>query len=282
MLYVVATPIGNLNDLSPRALETLKTADVILAEDTRVTMKLLSVFQFKTRVESCHQHNEQQRAKALVERMRQGQRFALVTDAGTPGISDPGSPIVAEAARAGIPIICIPGPSAVTSALSICGFEETEFSFFGFLPRENKAIREKLLSMAGHVRLAVMYESPHRVKNLLKQIALVFPQALVSLSCDLTKLHEKTLRGPVEAVLHLLNEDEKSEKGEYVLVLNLSPFQAVEKPNAEVSCLEARLVNALMSGLKLREAMERLIAEGEKKNAVYAASLKLKEMLENL
>ena len=281
VLYVVATPIGNLGDMTPRAIETLKSVSLIAAEDTRVTQKLLSAFDIHTPLTSCHEHNERGKAAAIVRRMlEEGIDVAVTTDAGTPCISDPGSALVGEAVRAGIEAVAVPGPTAMASALSVRGCETSEFTFFGFLPRQKNELREKLLDMARRSRLAVVHESPHRVCGLLAAVAEQMPRTLVSASCDLTKRFEKTLRGPVAEVLSQLESNPKAEKGEYCLVFcwDERDIPAPEAPQTALS-LEAQLFDGLVAGLSLREAMEGLIARGERKNAVYAASLRVKEYL---
>ncbi|MGN0747119.1 MAG: 16S rRNA (cytidine(1402)-2'-O)-methyltransferase, partial [Aristaeellaceae bacterium] len=201
-LYVVATPIGNLQDMSPRAVETLRQVSLIAAEDTRVTKKLLNVFQLDTPLTSCHQHNEEGKGAYLAERMlAENIDVALTTDAGTPCISDPGYGLVKAAVERGIEVIPIPGCCAAVSALSVSGFDTREFAFYGFLPREKKDLREKLLAMARQVPVAVVHESPFRVVELMEVIAQTLPGCQVSASCDLTKLHEKTIRGSAEQVL---------------------------------------------------------------------------------
>lgn len=280
-LYVVATPIGNLGDMSPRAIEVLKRVRLIAAEDTRVTQRLLSVFEISTPLTSCHEHNQGEKARQIVQRMLQEDvDVALTTDAGTPCISDPGSRLVSAVAEAGIPVQAVAGPTALAAALSVSGFDIKEFTFYGFLPRAKGELTEKLLDMARHSKLAVVHESPHRVQHLLACVEEVLPRTRVSASCDLTKLHEATLRGPVDAVLAQLRANPKANKGEYCLVLAWDPRDVAsqEAPLRELS-LEARLFDGLVRGLDLREAMEALIAEGERKNAVYAASLQVKERL---
>ena len=181
-LFVVATPIGNLNDLTPRMREALACADLIAAEDTRVTMKLLNRMELKKPLVSCHRHNEDARAPQLIERMlAEDLTVALTCDAGTPAISDPGHLLVRAAWEASIPVTPICGPSAVTAALSAAGFDAREFAFFGFLPREKKALNEKLDAVrATGVPVAVFYESPHRVVALVEAIAARWPQCLLA------------------------------------------------------------------------------------------------------
>ena len=157
-LYVVATPIGNLGDMTPRAVETLRSVALIAAEDTRVTQRLLAVFDIHTPITSCHEHNERAKAEQIVARMlAESIDVALTTDAGTPCISDPGSLVAAEAIRNGIPVLAIPGPTAMASALSVSGFSIEEFTFYGFLPRAKGELKQKLLEMATHSKIAVVH-----------------------------------------------------------------------------------------------------------------------------
>lgn len=280
-LYVVATPIGNLGDMSPRAVKTLRSVALIAAEDTRVTMKLLSVFDIQTPLTSCHEHNERGKASRIVERMlSENIDVAVTTDAGTPCISDPGSLLVAEAARAGVEIVAVAGPTAMAAALSVSGMEISEFTFYGFLPRQKSELKASLLEMATKSKIAVVHESPHRVIDLLAAVRDALPNTRVSASCDLTKKHECTLRGPVCEVLSAMEGNPKADKGEYCLALEWA-VEDVPKPEAPKSALslEAQLFDGLVRGLTLREGMEELIAAGERKNAVYAASLRVKEML---
>lgn len=280
MLYVVATPIGNLGDMSPRAVEVLKSVALIAAEDTRMTMKLTQRFGIETPLTSCHRHNEQGKAEGIVRRMlEEGIDVAVVTDAGTPAISDPGTILVRQVAEAGIEVVAVPGPSAMAAAMSVSGIDVTEFTFLGFLPREKKDLQAALRSAAQRTQAGIVHESPYRVLDFMRVLADTLPQAYVSVSCDLSKLHELTLRGPVAEVLAHMEANDKTEKGEYCIVID---FRAVprEEPKAESTlCLEARLLDLLLQGADMRDASRRLVEEGEKKNAVYAAALRLKGML---
>ena len=279
-LYVVATPIGNLGDMTPRAIETLKRVALIAAEDTRVTRRLLSAFDIHTPLTSCHEHNETEKAQTIVARMlEESIDVAVTTDAGTPCISDPGSILVDQAIRNGIEVIAIPGASAIIAALSVSGFALEEFTFCGFLPRQKNELKVKLLELAGRSKIAVAYESPHRVIALLEGIEAALPNTLVSASCDLTKKFELTLRGGVTDVLHRLRENPKAEKGEYCLVLKWQDAP-VQEEKTEALSLEAQLFDDIVNGLSLRESMDKLIAQGQRKNAVYASSLRVKEMLQ--
>ena len=283
MLYVVATPIGNLQDFSPRAVETMKSAGLIIAEDTRVTMKLCQVFGFHAPLLSCHRHNEDSKADMIAERIeKEDLTAAMVTDAGTPCISDPGNEVVRACIKRHIPVIPIPGCCAGVAALSVSGADAREFAFYGFLPREKKALREKLMEIAGGVRVAVIHESPFRITELTEVIAELLPEAMLTVCCDLTKLHEKTLYGKPAEVLSALKSNDKTEKGEYCVVMDLHTVQPrrKEEPAATFST-EARLIETMKEGRTLREAQDLLILQGEKKNAVKQAALLLKKMFAN-
>lgn len=280
-LYVVATPIGNLQDMSPRAIDTLKSVGLIAAEDTRVTMKLCQVFDIHTPLTSCHQHNEESKGAWLAEKMlTENIDVAVTTDAGTPCVSDPGYGLVKAAVERSIEVIPVPGCCAAVAALSVSGFDTREFTFNGFLPREKKDLREKLVDMARKSTVAVVHESPYRVVELVETIAAVLPQTCISASCDLTKLHEKTIRGTADEVLAEMKANPKTEKGEYCLVLDFHGVQLPEeeKHAAEIS-LEAQLTDLLLSGMDWREAQMGLTDRGNKKNAVKAAALRLKKLL---
>ena len=283
-LYVVATPISNLSDISPRALETLKGCDLIAAEDTRVTRALLNHFSIDTPCVSNHQHNEEQRAASLPQRMiDEDLTVAVVTDAGTPAISDPGSVLVREAAALGIEVLAVPGPTAMASALSVSGFDTREFAFYGFLPRQKKELRDKLTAMKqSGVPIAVVHESPHRVIDLVRAVTETLPGCRISASCDLTKLYEKTIRGTAEEVLEQLLANEKAEKGEYCLVLDMSGVTLDVPQAAPDASLEAQLFEALMEGCDWREAGERLTARGAKRNDVYRARTAVQRFLEEM
>ena len=282
VLYVTATPIGNLNDFSPRGIETLKNADLIIAEDTRVTMKLAQVFGFHARMVSCHRHNEDSKADALAEQIEKEKlTAALVTDAGTPCISDPGNELVKACILRGIPVIPVPGCSAGIAAVSVSGFDAREFAFYGFLPREKKDLKEKLKKIGQGVRVAVLHESPYRIIDLTEAVRETLPVASMAVCCDLTKLHEKTIYGSPEDVLNALKENEKTEKGEYCIVLDLHGVPAEEpEQTSAFGSVEAMLAEEISQGMTLREAQESLIQKGAKKNAVKQAALRLKKAVE--
>ncbi|MBQ3705784.1 MAG: 16S rRNA (cytidine(1402)-2'-O)-methyltransferase [Clostridia bacterium] len=281
-LFVVATPIGNLGDFSPRGVETLREADLIAAEDTRVTAKLCQVHGIHTPLTSCHQHNEGTKGTYLAEKMlTENLTVALTTDAGTPCVSDPGYALVKACADRGIEVQPVPGCCAGIAALSISGFDSREFSFYGFPPREKKDLREKQREIADKSRVAILHESPFRVIELVETIGEELPEARLSVSCDLTKMHEKTLRGSPEEVLAELKGNPRTEKGEYCLVLDLRdvPEKKTGEEPAGVASIEAKLVEEMIrEGMTLRDAQNELILAGEKKNAVKQAALNLKKL----
>ena len=282
VLYVVATPIGNLHDFSPRAADTLRNADLIIAEDTRVTMKLCQVFGFHAPLFSCHRHNEGNIAAELAGKIiEKDLTAALVTDAGTPCISDPGCEVVRECISLRIPVMPVPGCCAGIAALSVSGFDAREFAFYGFLPREKKDLKQRLKEIARGVKVAVIHESPFRIIDLTETVAETLPEARLTVCCDLTKLHEKILYGSPAEVLSELKANEKTEKGEYCVVLDLHAVTLPEEkePSAEWPP-EAKLIEEMKRGLTIREAQDTLIARGEKKNAVKQAALTLKKLFE--
>ncbi len=279
-LYVVATPIGNLQDLSPRAVDTMKEAGLIIAEDKRITMKLCQVFSFPAPIVSCHRHNEENKAVPLAEKILSEDLAAvLVTDAGTPCISDPGNEVVRECILRGIRVIPVPGCCAGIAALSISGFDAREFAFYGFLPREKQAQREKLREIAyAGIPVAVIYESPFRIIELTESISEILPDTRMTVCCDLTKLHEMTLYGKPEIVLTALKANDKTEKGEYCVILDLHGFRKPEPPKEGKMTIEARLIEEMKQGKSLHEAQTALLDAGEKKNAVKKAAILLKKL----
>lgn len=284
-LYVVATPIGNLNDLTPRMREALETCDLIAAEDTRVTMKLLQVMDIHKPMMSCHRHNEDDKKDGIIEKMlAEDLTVALTCDAGTPGISDPGEVLVDAAWEAGIPVIPVSGPSAVVTALSASGFDTVNFAFFGFLPRENKDLDKKLTEIhESGIPVAVLYESPHRVLDMLKRIALVLPGSRVTVCCDLTKKFEKIDRGEINDIIETLSKRENLEKGEYCIVLDMHNVAKKEAPAAAAEkTAEQALFDKLLSGKDLRDACDELKTEGFKRNDIYRARLAVTELMEKL
>lgn len=217
-LYLVATPIGNLEDLSYRAVAILKHVDVIACEDTRHTRRLLDRFEIDKPTVSYHEHNELSRAEDLIGRLRSGQNVALVSDAGTPLISDPGYRVVAAAVEAEIPVIPVPGPSAIVTALMASGLPAESFYFGGFLPAKQAARRRALCGVAGMNCTLVFYEAPHRILEALEDIGEALPGRPVVLARELTKLHEEFLRGSAADVITALRQ-KPSVKGEFTIVI---------------------------------------------------------------
>ena len=214
MLYIVATPIGNLSDITDRAKTILSEVDVVLCEDTRVTAKLMSAMKIRPTLRTFHEHTNPMDRKKIVEELLEGKSIALVTDAGTPGISDPGGFLVADAVAAGVKVIPIPGPSAMIAALSIAGIPLDRFTFVGFPP--NKKGREKFFRELGEIHHAVvMYESTHRIIKTLEQLAPLHRSLIVCR--ELTKLHETIYRGDAESVMKDL--EVSSTRGEFVVIL---------------------------------------------------------------
>jgi len=282
ILYVVATPIGNLNDLSPRVREALSEADLIAAEDTRVAMKLLNHLGLSKPTVSCHRHNEESRSDSLVGRMlAEDLTVALTCDAGTPAISDPGQVLVDAAWRSGIEVRPVCGPSATVTALSAAGFDAREFAFYGFLPREKKALCEKLQSIRETgIPVAVAYESPHRVVRLVEAVCQTLPGCRLAVCCDLSKLYEKIYRGPCEAVLDALRENPNVEKGEYCLVIDLSPLPPVEK-KAETPAADVAMLRAILNGADLDAAEEAAREAGCPRNDIYRAKVRIRDLFED-
>lgn len=280
-LYVVATPIGNLNDLTPRMREALERADLIAAEDTRVTMKLLNHFELKKPLVSCHRHNEEDKAPQIVARMlEENLTVALTCDAGTPGISDPGHLLVREAWAANVAVEPICGPSAVVTCLSASGFDAREFAFYGFLPREKKPLRAKLASIRkSGVPVFVLYESPHRIVELVETIAGEWPQAMLCVCSDLTKRFERIYRGAAPDVLAELRGNPSVDKGEYCLAVDVSALPPVEEAPAAQMSAEAFLLTRILEGDDLDEAVE-AARERYARNELYRAKLRVNEMFE--
>jgi len=217
-LYVVATPLGNLKDITLRALEVLKGSDLVAAEDTRRTQKLLSAFDLHSPLISFNENNKHRKIPHLIARLGQGQQISLVTDGGTPCISDPGRELVLETRRAQIPVVPIPGPSALTCALSASGLPADSFVFLGFLPRRKSRRRKILQEMEGQKRTVIFYEAPHRIGDLLEEIRAVLGEREIVLTRELTKVHEEILAGPISGLIHQLVNREP--KGEYTLLLS--------------------------------------------------------------
>ncbi len=278
-LYVVATPIGNIGDISERAIETLSSVDFILAEDTRNSGILLNRLSIKKPLVSYHKFNEKERSISIVDRLISGESCALITDAGTPCISDPGSVIVRECRQAGVDVIGVPGPSAVVLALSVSGFDVNDFAFYGFFPRVKSEREDFIAKIVGDsVTNAVFYESPKRIEECIKALEESVPDSTVCVCNDLTKKFERVYRGTPSEVQRELSENEKSELGEYAVVLNIKKGE-VKKEEGVIVSLEARLFDKVLGGLDVKSAVKALQSEGVSRNEAYQAGLKVKEML---
>ena len=279
-LYVVATPIGNLNDISKRALDTLQEADLIACEDTRQTIKLLNHYDIKTKMVSYHKFNEKDKANSLVKDLLEGKNIALVSDAGTPCISDPGYNLVKEAREAGIPVFGIPGASATVTALSVSGLATTSFSFLGFLSNDTSKFNEEIdLMKDSKIRTFIIYESPKRIVKLVNRLKDEFPNSMIYIASDLTKIHERGFYGSIEDVYNTIKEDENIEKGEYALILEKCEEKNIS--SEEVS-LEALIVDKMIKeNISIKDAIKEVNDENKdiKKNDLYKASLNLKDLL---
>ena len=254
-LFIVSTPIGNLGDITYRAVEVLRAADVVLAEDTRRTGVLLRHYGIEGRLVSAHEHNEASRAGTVVEMLREGREVALVTDAGTPLLSDPGARIVREVIAAGFEVVPIPGASALLAALVASGIAADRFTFYGFIPRKGGRRTELLEEIAGLTHTSVLYESPHRTAELLRDVAAAAgPERRVAVARELTKLHEEVFRATAEEAATLFAEREV--RGEIVVVVEGRPEEEAQAAEAETDTLAARSM------------AEALIAQGVAPSAV--------------
>lgn len=270
-LYLVATPIGNLGDFSPRAAETLGAVDFIAAEDTRVSVKLLNHFQIKKPLVSYHEHNHVSAGQAILRRLLAGESCALVTDAGTPAISDPGEDLVRLCAENGVTVLAIPGCCAAVNALAVSGLPTGRFTFEGFLTVNKKSRRERLESLKNEERTMIFHEAPHKLRTTLADLRDAFgPDRKIALCRELTKLHEETCRTTLGEAADAYRDREP--KGEYVLVVAGCP----PRETAAVTVEEAveQVLRLVDQGTRLKDAA-REVAEhtGLSKNELYAAAL---------
>lgn len=274
-LYVVATPIGNLGDITIRGIETLKTVDAIAAEDTRHTSGLLSHFGISKKLIAVHEHNEHQSAEKLLLQLQSGENIALVTDAGTPGISDPGAVVVDLVRKAGVKVVPIPGASAVVAALSASGITQNGFYFHGFLPASGAARRKVLENLKSQTVTLVFYEAPHRIVECVEDIANVLgAQRRLTFARELTKTFETFYTCPADLASAWLQADANQQRGEFVLLVEA----AVVNDTEELSEDAVKVLKLLLAELPLKQAVK-LATEitKEKKNDLYEFALKLKE-----
>jgi 16S rRNA (cytidine1402-2'-O)-methyltransferase len=273
ILYIVATPIGNLQDMSLRAIEVLKSVASIVAEDTRHSQQLLQNFSINTPVLALHEHNERERTQQLLQRLQQGDDLALISDAGTPLISDPGYYLVRELQLAGMKVVPIPGACAAIAALSAAGLATDRFIFEGFLPAKAGAREHRLTELRDENRTVIFYEAPHRVLDTLQAMLLVYgPERRVVLARELTKLFETIKSAPLEELVAFVSADPNQQRGEIVILVE----GLKEVADAAVKEMR-RILTTLLADLPLKQAVE-LTAKitGLKKNEVYALALELK------
>lgn len=276
MLYLCATPIGNLEDITYRVLRILKEVDLIAAEDTRNSIKLLNHFEIKTPMTSYHEYNKYEKGRYLVEQMQEGKNIALITDAGTPGISDPGEELVAMCYEAGIPVTSLPGPAACITALTISGLPTRRFAFEAFLPSEKKERAVILEELKRETRTIILYEAPHRLVKTLEELSENLGDRKISLCRELTKKHETVFRGSLLEAVSWYKENPP--KGECVMVLEGRSGEEMEqeaRQQWEDMPLEAHMEHYMSQGIDKKEAMK-LVAKdrGISKRDVYQALLK--------
>lgn len=275
-LYVIATPIGNLGDISLRALETLRHCDFIAAEDTRVSKKLLTHYQIDTQLIALHAHNEADECKKIVKQLQQGKNVALISDAGTPTIQDPGVILVQQALENQITVCAVPGANALIAALSISGLNGSEFYFAGFLSHQKSRRRQKLMELKAIPTTLILYESTHRLLALLEDIQTLFSaNTKIVLAKELTKKFETVCQGSVEEIIHWLQEDENRFNGEFViLIANESTV------NQELDDKTRLLVDLLLKEISLKSAVEiaHKFTEKNKKQIYDYALKKIAEM----
>lgn len=272
-LYLCATPIGNLEDITFRVLRTLKEVDLIAAEDTRNSIKLLNHFEIKTPMTSYHEYNKIEKARDLVERLLAGTNIALITDAGTPGISDPGEELARMAIEAGITVTSLPGACACITALTISGLPTRRFAFEAFLPSEKKECRQVLDELKDETRTIILYEAPHRLKKTLALLLETLGDRQITVCRELTKKHETAVRGVLSEVLaHFENEEPR---GECVLVLHGKDFKEIEKEAQEKwqeLSIPEHVEYYLAQGMEKKEAMKAAAADrGMSKRDIYQA-----------
>lgn len=270
-LVLVPTPIGNLGDISPRAADALATADFIAAEDTRVSIKLLNHLEIKKPLVSYHEHNKQDSGRQILDRLLSGQSCALVTDAGTPAISDPGEDLVRLCAQNGVPVSAIPGPCAAITALAVSGLPTGRFTFEGFLSVNKKSRREHLNSLLSEPRTMIFYEAPHKLRATLQDLLDAFgPTRHITLCRELTKLHEEILRMTLQEAVSFYTENDP--RGEYVLVVEGAVSPVSDTPTLE-DCLD-RIQQLRASGASLKDAAKQVSREsGIPRNTLYEAAL---------
>ena len=276
ILYLCATPIGNLNDMTFRVLETLKEVDLIAAEDTRNSIKLLNHFEIKTPMTSYHEYNKFEKAETLIQKLKEGRNIALVTDAGTPAISDPGEVLVRRAKEEGLTVTSLPGACAAITALTLSGLSTRRFVFEGFLPSEKKERTEVLESLSKEERTIILYEAPHHLKGTLKELkGALGGERKITLCRELTKKFEEAVPMTIDAAIDFYAENDP--RGEYVLVLEGRDKEAgkeEKKKQFESMTIEEHMEIYLSEGLDKKEAMKKVAADrGVSKRDIYQSLL---------
>jgi 16S rRNA (cytidine1402-2'-O)-methyltransferase len=276
-LYLVPTPIGNLRDITLRALEVLKSADLIAAEDTRQSLKLLNHFEIKKPMISYHQHNEQGRSEGIIEKIRGGAVIALVTDAGTPGISDPGSVIVSKCIEENINFEVLPGATAITTALVYSGLDTTKFLFRGFLPRENKDRKLIVEDLIERKETLIFYEAPHRILDTLQFLTIYFGERKIAICRELTKLHEEILRFTLKEAVEFYKVN--IPRGEYVIVIAGKSDEEIFKEEIskwENLSMEDHIRKYMGEGLNKKDAIKKVSKDRNiPKSEVYKSSFNI-------
>lgn len=278
-LYLCATPIGNLEDMTYRVVRILNEVDLIAAEDTRNTIKLLNHFNIKTKMTSYHEFNKIEKARYLVERMQKGENIALVTDAGTPGISDPGEEIVRQCYEAGICVTSLPGACAAVTALSMSGLSTRRFAFEAFLPPDKKERRQILQSLVNETRTIILYEAPHRLVRTLEELFDVLGNRDMTLCKELTKKHETAYRMTIEEAVAYFRQEPP--RGEFVLLIegkSMEQMEREEQKQWEALSIEEHMDYYIQKGIAKKEAMKQVAKDrGIKKRDVYQALLQKEE-----
>lgn len=276
MLYIVATPIGNIEDITLRAIKTLKEVDVIAAEDTRHTLKLLNHYEIKKRLISYHEHNKAKQGDYIIDLITQGKTIALVSDAGTPGISDPGEDIISLAIEAGIEITIIPGPTAAISGLILSGLPTNRYVFEGFLPIKGRDRKERLSELKKEIRTSVLYEAPHKLIATLRDLYETLGNRRIALARELTKKFEEVDRLTLKQAIEMYKE--KVPRGEYVIILEGACKSKLDQEKAkewdDIS-LEQHFEFYIQSGLDRKEALKRIASDkGMTRKEIYDSMFK--------
>ncbi|MBQ3414142.1 MAG: 16S rRNA (cytidine(1402)-2'-O)-methyltransferase [Clostridia bacterium] len=265
ILYVVATPIGNLEDITFRAIRTLKEVDLIAAEDTRQTLKLLNHYEITKPLISMHRHNEEEKSNSIIEKLKNGENIAIVSDAGTPGISDPGEILIKQAIENNIKVIPIPGACAMINALICSGLDTSNFEFLGFLPLNKKLRKEKLNEIEKITKTCILYEAPHKLKNTLIDLKNIIGDRQIVLARELTKIHEEFIRKNIDELIEI----SESLKGEFVIIIEANKIEKNENELNKLS-LEEHYKFYEVSGLTKKEIIKQIAKDRKvNKNEIY-------------